>query len=47
MATRTNSTPAYFNGYRLGSWALHAASWLTTYWLCEWIGTPAVKHAFP
>jgi len=30
----------YFNGYRLGAWALHAASWLTTYWLCEWVGDP-------
>ena len=30
----------YFNGYRVGAWATHVASWLTTYWLCEWVGDP-------
>ena len=32
------TSAGYFNGYRLGAWATHAASWLTTYWLCEWVG---------
>ncbi len=33
-------TGSYFHSYRLGAWATHAASWLTTYWLCEWVGDP-------
>ena len=36
----------YFNGYRIGSWALHGASGLTTYWLCEWIGQPAEPEGY-
>ena len=32
MATKAARRGAgYFNGYRLGAWATHAASWLTTY----------------
>jgi hypothetical protein len=36
----------YFNGYRLGAWATHGASWLTTYWLCEWVGQPATDAGY-
>lgn len=38
--SRQRRGSSYFNGYRLGAWATHAASWLTTYWLCEWVGDP-------
>lgn len=31
---------SYFNGYRLGAWIAHFFSWLTTYWLIEWITDP-------
>lgn len=40
MATDYIGT-TYFNGYRIAAWLTHTASWLTTYWLCEWIAAPA------
>jgi hypothetical protein len=43
MAPVTKSaaeSSGYFNGYRVSAWIAHAGSWLTTYWLVEWIGDP-------
>lgn len=46
MATQeTYAGTRYFNGYRLGAWATHAASWTTTYWLCEWVADPQTNEA--
>jgi hypothetical protein len=41
--TKTESRRArhgYFNGYRFSAWIAHFFSWLTTYWLIEWITDP-------
>jgi hypothetical protein len=46
VTTKDDSHGSYFNGYRLSSWALHAASWLTTYWLCTWVGEPKTNEGY-
>lgn len=44
VTSKADRSGGYFNGYRLGAWAAHVASWLTTFWLCEWVGEPTTDE---